>query len=206
MATTLRLPGLPLVTSTAGPAPVCGFFEAISRESRRPATAFPHARQIFPLPGFRTRTAGRRLANALLQGGLRGFLFGLQAWAQTPVRVLVTPGRVGIEVERRVGLREADALEGLLARLTALVLRAEQEVAVGAMRRSFHPEAARCPVCGVPTGRARVLCGSCQAPHHSDCWAWLGGCGIFGCAGARARPGVKTATETQRGSGRKQSE
>lgn len=46
-------------------------------------------------------------------------------------------------------------------------------------------DAVRCPVCGEPAGDSPVLCPDCDTPHHDDCWAYNGGCAIYGCAQGR---------------------
>ena len=39
-----------------------------------------------------------------------------------------------------------------------------------------------CKVCGqlIEAG-PRMLCVKCKAPHHQDCWEFIGSCSIFGC-------------------------
>jgi hypothetical protein len=45
--------------------------------------------------------------------------------------------------------------------------------------------AALCPACAEPAGRTHAIdCPVCRARPHHACWEWLGGCGIYGCAGA----------------------
>jgi len=40
-----------------------------------------------------------------------------------------------------------------------------------------------CPVCGVHVSQG-ICCPDCCAPHHADCWSWVGRCCIYGCGGA----------------------
>jgi hypothetical protein len=49
--------------------------------------------------------------------------------------------------------------------------------------RSIDPPAAGCcAACGALEGPARwVACSACDASHHLDCWAFAGGCSIYGC-------------------------
>lgn len=56
----------------------------------------------------------------------------------------------------------------------------------------------RCPVCGGHELAGTVDCPSCQTKQHKDCWDWIGGCSIFGCASARAEPrrGERAPVET----------
>lgn len=42
-----------------------------------------------------------------------------------------------------------------------------------------------CPACAEPTGlHGAAACPVCAARHHPACFEWLGGCGVYGCAGA----------------------
>lgn len=47
-------------------------------------------------------------------------------------------------------------------------------------------KAAQCPVCGEGAGPEMALCPVCETPHHRECWSWVGGCAIYGCAGGAA--------------------
>lgn len=38
-----------------------------------------------------------------------------------------------------------------------------------------------CPVCGGTLEHEIVYCRACGAPHHLDCWRYLGRCSLFGC-------------------------
>jgi hypothetical protein len=40
---------------------------------------------------------------------------------------------------------------------------------------------ARCPVCNHSIVSEPTKCARCEAPHHLDCFAYLGRCGIYGC-------------------------
>lgn len=40
-----------------------------------------------------------------------------------------------------------------------------------------------CPVCWGPIVVVQSGCARCQTPHHEDCFAFMGGCAIFGCGG-----------------------
>ncbi|MDG3005691.1 RING finger protein [Paludisphaera mucosa] len=47
-----------------------------------------------------------------------------------------------------------------------------------------------CKVCGelVADGVPVVVCAKCGAPHHRDCWEFVGWCSIYGCGGKIGRP------------------
>jgi hypothetical protein len=40
-----------------------------------------------------------------------------------------------------------------------------------------------CPVCGCAMDAASVRCAGCRAPHHRECWDYVGACSTFGCGG-----------------------
>ena len=44
-----------------------------------------------------------------------------------------------------------------------------------------------CRVCGHELGEAPCRCAKCQTPAHPDCFAYAGGCSIFGCGSQGAR-------------------
>jgi len=39
----------------------------------------------------------------------------------------------------------------------------------------------RCPICGASDNGPRMVCGSCETPHHVECARWAGGCSRYGC-------------------------
>src|SRR5688572_25204830 len=49
------------------------------------------------------------------------------------------------------------------------------------MQLAINFRAARCAVCAVPLGGALVGCADCELAYHDDCWAFNGGCAIYGC-------------------------
>jgi len=49
------------------------------------------------------------------------------------------------------------------------------------------PGASACGVCGDPLeGDVQVRCDLCDAPHHPECWEYLGGCSTYACEGRPA--------------------
>ena len=42
-----------------------------------------------------------------------------------------------------------------------------------------------CPVCSGALEHQVVYCLTCGAPHHLDCWRYLGRCSLFGCQSTR---------------------
>jgi hypothetical protein len=39
----------------------------------------------------------------------------------------------------------------------------------------------KCGVCGQSVYFNKVLCSSCDTPHHLDCWEYNGVCSVYGC-------------------------
>ena len=46
---------------------------------------------------------------------------------------------------------------------------------------AHQKEVACCPVCGTTVEQEPHICPRCQTVHHEECWAYTGGCAIFGC-------------------------
>lgn len=56
-------------------------------------------------------------------------------------------------------------------------------------RAARGARAPSCSVCGTSlAGATTVVCAHCDTPHHDDCWAYNGGCALFGCAGGPVVP------------------
>lgn len=79
---------------------------------------------------------------------------------------------------------------------------AARTAAPGCARPRGGDPRARCPVCSCAVEAAGPRCLRCRAPHHSDCWRYNGGCGIYACQGAlRQGDGL---TRRERGEGASQ--
>jgi hypothetical protein len=110
----------------------------------------------------------------------------------------VNPERMLVQVDRNLGahfdalaatVREALAIhDGLVAGVAAKLAEGVEVVDAGpASRDDAGPPL--CKVCGVAIeDEPRVRCARCQAPHHRDCWEFIGGCSIFGCSGKESIP------------------
>lgn len=46
----------------------------------------------------------------------------------------------------------------------------------------------RCPVCGDDIPGSPRCCQRCHTPHHEECWQYVPGCAVFGCADGGAGP------------------
>ncbi len=123
-------------------------------------------------------------ANQTMEAGLREILRTLGSL--TPrARITLATDRFTIEVEDRVLPCEMPALVALLDRL-ALLRHTTPSVGVTIVGEVDVADHGRCPVCSQTFVTPQVCCRQCKAPHHADCWAYLGRCAIFGCRGAVA--------------------
>lgn len=43
-----------------------------------------------------------------------------------------------------------------------------------------------CGVCGDALTWGVVRCRSCRAPHHAECWRWIGACSTYACGERRS--------------------
>lgn len=81
--------------------------------------------------------------------------------------------------------------EGVGLALEASLWRAEIEETLGAVEflgQGSGTFAIQCGVCGEPAiggTREGVVCDTCNALHHRDCWVYNGGCSRYGCGGQK---------------------
>lgn len=55
-----------------------------------------------------------------------------------------------------------------------------------------------CGVCGDPLTGNIVVCRRCNAPHHLDCWQYIGGCATYACGGRECvAPSVARLADAQ---------
>jgi hypothetical protein len=55
---------------------------------------------------------------------------------------------------------------------------------------SAERAAGLCPICTTVLKEPVVRCPRCRAPHHRECWDYLGRCAVYGC---EPKPGRKAA-------------
>ena len=80
-----------------------------------------------------------------------------------------------------------------LIRFVQLSLRLAEQARVFAAQSSevavldLEPrDGTECPVCGADLGDLLVRCAGCRAPHHRECWDYVGACSMFGCGERRS--------------------
>ena len=57
----------------------------------------------------------------------------------------------------------------------------EEDKGSVAIVAAHQKEVACCPVCRTTVEQEPHLCPRCHTVHHEECWAYAGGCAIFGC-------------------------
>jgi len=118
--------------------------------------------------------------------------------------VSVSPERLLTQVDRDLSL-DFDQFEQLIRmtlllhdRLVQAVERhAREGVSIVEELAGEEPEeAAVCQVCGEPIGDGPITrCLTCHAPHHGDCWDYVGACSIYGCQGKTGRQEFARSTD-----------
>lgn len=149
--------------------------------------------------GFVVQANDVDMARDALSPAARWALQGLQRLVHPGgLYVTMSPERLLVHVDR--GLSEnAEALFEAVAETLAL----RQALLAGVARRfaegvtllepstddadeAIGPPI--CKVCGEPIGdEPAVVCETCGAPHHRDCWEYVGRCSIYGCDGKVAK-------------------
>lgn len=139
----------------------------------------------------------------------------LRAWLNRDVRgalLRLAGSTAGHTLELHCdGATVTAALDGAVTKRVALRLFAEtaawlaRTVELVAEPQAIHFESAAeregstftlqgCPACAEPVERSHAeRCPVCTAPHHDACWGYLGGCGIWGCAGSSSRQSPSAA-------------
>lgn len=162
------------------------FFEATDEKSQRYPTRFPRARPAGVAAGYRIVSTNPAWAGRQLDLGLRDLLWELAGTMGRRGRIQLTSGRCLVEVERVIRPDEISAMLALVDRLIGILEGESAEGKIVILESGFDPARGRCPVCAEPAGHAGVACRECRAPHHPDCWRYMGRCGIFGCGSRQA--------------------
>ena len=145
---------------------------------------------------YHVRANDEEMARDFLTEPVRGALDRLQGMVHSGgMLVSINPERLLVQVDRNLA-QSGDALsyavhEALLildGLLDGVRRRMNQGIAIvdagpsGDWDEDTGPPI--CKVCGeaIEDG-ARVVCASCNTPHHRDCWEYVGACSIYGCNG-----------------------
>jgi hypothetical protein len=149
--------------------------------------------------GFIVQANDPDMARDFLDDSVRRSVGLLQRLAPPGGMLLsINPERMLVQVDRNLAtqfealsaaVREALAIhDALIAGVSAKMAEGVEVLASG----PSSPEDAGpplCKVCGqlIEAG-PRMTCARCKAPHHRDCWEFIGGCSIFGCSGKEGVP------------------
>lgn len=178
------LRGRDVVTTLEGRIGFPSFLEATAPSSRRLPSRFPRLRVLLSAEEADVVTLDLEWAKQVLDAGLRDILWTLRE-RHPQARITLATDRYAIEIEDRLLACEIPALLPLMDRL-ALLSRTTPSAGVKILGDVAIADHGRCPVCNQSFATSQVQCRRCRAPHHADCWAYLGRCAIFGCRGAIA--------------------
>ena len=108
----------------------------------------------------------------------------------------INPERLLVQVDRNVAINSQHLIT--LVRETLVLHDCLQnsvaaQLSLGVDVVPTDPDAAKadllgppeCQICGTEIEGPHVVCDSCNAPFHRDCWSFVGGCATFGCTGKR---------------------
>ncbi|MGE0712552.1 MAG: RING finger protein [Planctomycetota bacterium] len=116
---------------------------------------------------------------------------GRAAWGREGVRLTADGEGVTLRSERV--LHDPEALWSFLERGATLLaeLQGDPQLQRAGARLALSARssaAGRCPVCSdaLEPAQARA-CSACGTGHHPECWDYLGGCAVIGCAAFRRR-------------------
>jgi len=110
-------------------------------------------------------------------------------FARVGLRIKAEPGRLEIEVRESVD--DEAGLRGMLHSASDLVAALLAPDSQGVVLDEFFEESGGvCPVCCTRLTEPLVRCGRCRAPHHRECWEYLGRCAVYGC---EPKPGRRAA-------------
>ncbi len=145
---------------------------------------------------FHVRANDEEMARDFLSNPVRDAINRLQDLVHAGgILVSINPERMLVQVDRNLA-QTGDALsyavcealiildgllDGVRRRMTQGIAIVDADQA-GAWDEDIGPPI--CKVCGEPIDEeVRIVCASCNTPHHRDCWEYVGACSIYGCNG-----------------------
>lgn len=153
---------------------------------------------------FAVRANDPDMARDVLDPTARWAIHGLNRLTRPGgVSLAVSPERLLVQIDRDLG-GDPDALFAAVAE----TLTVREAIRAGVRRRIAEgveilegdgrpdPEEGPpvCKVCGEPVVEGpAIVCETCGAPHHRDCWEFVGSCSIYGCGGRTGKPAEPTA-------------
>jgi hypothetical protein len=110
-------------------------------------------------------------------------------FARAGLVIRAEPGRLEVQVREFVG--DAAALRGMLHAASELVTALSAPALEGLeLGELLERMAGICPICTTALKEPVLRCGRCRAPHHRECWEYLGRCAVYGC---EPKPGRRAA-------------
>lgn len=156
---------------------------------------------------FAVRANDPEMARDFLDPGTRWAVQGLQRLVRPGgLALAVSPERLLVQIDRDLS-DDPDALFAAVAETLTI----HEGLRAGVRRRISEgvkliegdggpdPEDGPpvCKVCGEAVVEGpMVACEKCGAPHHRDCWEFVGWCSIYGCGGKVGRPGPVPSIRT----------
>jgi hypothetical protein len=134
---------------------------------------------------FLVQCSPPKRVTSVLGAGVRAALMDLRqlgaGFFNSGVRLDLTATNLTIHCAGRSFVNDRDQLLRFIE-LAVATLRGLRGAGLGA-RIAVREivDSGRCPVCAGDLDGALRPCGSCGARYHDDCWAYLGGCAVFGC-------------------------
>ena len=140
--------------------------------------------------GYWLRASHVSWGRRLIDGGVASRLQQINALQGGRRSTLqISDGRLSLTL--RVPVGAGDRLRQLVDISLELVdqagLQERGEIQVVTPERDPEEGASHCPVCSGALVKRVVYCLACGAPHHRDCWRYVGRCSMFGCSGTRIR-------------------
>jgi hypothetical protein len=148
--------------------------------------------------GFVVQANDADMARAFLSAPVRESIRNLQGLVPpSGMLVSINPERLLVQVDRNLApqpesllfaVQQALAIhDGLQAGVASRLGQGIAIVEAGpAHAEDTGPPV--CKVCGEPILVPAVICTTCRAPHHRDCWEFIGACSIYGCNGKHSQP------------------
>ena len=148
---------------------------------------------------FAVRANDPDMARDVLDPATRWAIQGLQRLVRPGgVSLAVSPERLLVQIDRDLS-EDADGLFAAVAETLTIHeglregVRRRISEGVKVIEGDGRPDPDEgppiCKVCGEAVGDGPVtVCDRCGAPHHRDCWEFVGWCSIYGCGGKVGRP------------------
>lgn len=131
----------------------------------------------------------------VLDSDARRSITRIMAFSQTTLGwggITVEAGTAGVSITCARDLVDQSALlTGFIRESLALLgrIRGAGIEGITILSSEERPGRGVCPVCANPLDLSPQRCSDCHTPHHPECWAYFGGCAVYGCSprGGRRR-------------------